>query len=127
MSDGSAEFALAPMEFDQAAKALSDRLGDLVMAADGGKQVPRGRRLSLAIWSHWPARVMAFSLRPRSPRPWTSKARRVGRRRAVEGRAIAHPVEQLCDRLVVPAGDHEAAARDLEALRGCDHARPTRP
>ena len=101
---------------DQAAEALGDRLGDLVVAADGGEQVHDvvghflGHLVPLAGAGH------GVELAAEVAQPMHLEHRPVGRRRAVEGHAIAHPVEQLGDRLVVLAGDHEAAARDLEAL-----------
>ena len=42
------------------------------IAAPDAAVSPAAPMSSFAIWSHWPARVMALSLRPRSPSPWIS-------------------------------------------------------
>src|SRR5690606_41813941 len=47
--------------------------------------------------------------------------RRVGARRAVEGEAVAAPLELLRDLVGVRAGRDEAAAPDLEVARSEEH------
>jgi len=90
--------------------------GDLVVAADRGEQVDdvvrhfRSNLIPLAGLGHH------IQLAAEVAQPMDLEHRPIGRRRAVEGHAVADPVEQFGDRLVVLAGDDEAAARDLERL-----------
>ncbi len=87
MSDGLAELALAPIESTSAAEALRDRLGDLVVAADGGEQVHHVVRhlfrhlVPLAGAGH------GVELAAKLAQPMRLEHRLVGRRRAVEGHA----------------------------------------
>ena len=87
------------------------------MAADGGEQAHRvvidfgGDPVPGALLGH------AVELAPEIAQVVQVQHRPVARRRAVEGDAVAHPLDGLLNLLVVRAGGDEAAAGDLEVLR----------
>ena len=71
-SEGLAELALAPIESTRPPKRSAIALAIWSWRPTAANRCTTSSDTSLAIWSHWPARVMALSLRPRSPSPCTS-------------------------------------------------------